>query len=175
MGDLYLDPLVTEDILAEISRHRSPGNDRKNVCKERKRGRRGGVRLRLKRQRLRRIPLPSIILANVQSLRNKTDELQANSNYLHEYRNACIMAFSETWLSSRDSDADLSISGFGAPVRLDRDAESTGKSQGGGVCVYINQRWCSNITVRESICTADIELLSLFARSISQENSPRYL
>ena len=117
--------------------------------------------------RLRRIPLPSIILANVQSLRNKTDELQANSNYLHEYRNACIMAFSETWLSSRDSDADLSISGFGAPVRLDRDAESTGKSQGGGVC--------SNITVRESICTADIELLSLFARSISQENSPRYL
>ena len=164
MGDLYLDPLVTEDILAEISRHRSPGNDRENVCKERKRGRRGGVRLRLKRQRLRRIPLPSIILANVQSLRNKTDELQANSNYLHEYRNACIMAFSETWLSSRDSDADLSISGFGAPVRLDRDAESTGKSQGGGVCVYINQRWCSNITVRESICTADIELLSISVR-----------
>ena len=164
MGDLYLDPLVTEDILAEIFRHRSPGNYRKNVCKERKRGRSGGVRLRLKCQRLHRIPLPSIRLANVQSLRNKTDELQANSNYLHEYRNACIMAFSETWLSSRDSDADLSISGFGAPVRLDRDAESTGKSQGGGVCIYINQRWCSNITVRESICTADIELLSISVR-----------
>ena len=85
-------------------------------------------------------PLPYIILANAQSLRNKIDDLQANSNYLQEYRNACIMAFSETWLSSKDTDTDLSISGFGAPVRLDRDAEATGKSQGGGVCVYINQR-----------------------------------
>ena len=74
------------------------------------------------------------------------------------------MAFSETWLLSRDTDADLSISGFGALFRLDRDAKSTGKSQGGGVCVYINQRWCSNITVRESICTADIELLSISVR-----------
>ena len=111
MGNINLDPLITEDILAEISRHRSPGNDRKNLRKERKRGRRGGVRLRLKQQQNRRIPLPSIILANAQSLRNKTDELQANSNYLQEYRNACIMAFSETWLSSKDTDTDLSISG----------------------------------------------------------------
>lgn len=74
------------------------------------------------------------------------------------------MAFSETWLSSKDTDTDLSINGFGAPVRLDRDAEATGKSQGGGVCVYINQRWCSNITVREKICTPGIELLSISVR-----------
>ena len=49
-------------MIAEISRHRSPGDDRKNFRKERKRGRRGGVRLRIKRQKkIRRIPLPSII------------------------------------------------------------------------------------------------------------------
>ena len=51
-----------------------------------------------------------------------------------------------------------------ASVRLDRDAKCTGKSQGGGVCIYISQRWCSNITVRESICTADIGLLSISVR-----------
>ena len=48
----------------------------------RKRGRRGGVRQRLKRQGHRRIPLPSIFLANVQSLRNKVDELQAKVKFL---------------------------------------------------------------------------------------------
>ena len=44
--------------------------------KIRKRGSRGGVRQRSRRP-LARIPLPSIILANAQSLRNKTDDLQA--------------------------------------------------------------------------------------------------
>ncbi len=38
-------------------------------AKERKQGRRGGVRLRLRKQRLTRFPLPSLILGNLQSLR----------------------------------------------------------------------------------------------------------
>lgn len=68
----------------------------------------------------------------VQSLKDKVDELHANVN-LHEYRDARILAFSET---SSDTDADLTIRRFGAPVSvLDRDTVATGKSQGGGVCV----------------------------------------
>lgn len=63
-----------------------------------------------------------------------------------------------------DTDSGLIISGFGAPVRLDSDRDATGKFQGGGVCVYLDQRWCNNITVRESLCTADIELLSVSVR-----------
>lgn len=145
----------------EIFRHKTHERERNYTAKVRRRGKRGGDRLRLKRQKLQRIPLPSIIVANVQSLRNKTDELQANTIHLHEYRDACIMAFSETWLTSTDANSDLTISGFGAPVRLDRDTDATGKSQGGGVCVYINQQWCNNVTIRESICTANIELLSV--------------
>lgn len=39
----------------------------------------------------------------------------------------------------------------------DRDA---GKSQGGGVCLYVNQQWCTNIRVKGTMGTADIELLS---------------
>lgn len=68
--------------------------------------------MRLKRQKLRRISLPSIILANVQSIRNKTDELQANTNYLHSTEMVALLAFSET---TTDSDPEMTISGFGAP------------------------------------------------------------
>ncbi|CAK6977351.1 uncharacterized protein LOC109615369 isoform X2 [Scomber scombrus] len=58
----------------------------------RKMGRCSGVRQRLKRQGLRRIPLPTIMLAKVQSLRNKVDELQANVKFLEEYESACLLA-----------------------------------------------------------------------------------
>lgn len=74
-----MDPLVTDDILVGISRHRLFGNDGKNFRKKRKRGSGGGIQQRLKCQKLRRISLLSIILANVQSLRNKSDELQAKT------------------------------------------------------------------------------------------------
>ena len=74
------------------------------------------------------------------------------------------MAFTETWLTDRDKDGDLSIDGFGEPNRLDRETEVTGKTQGGGVCFYVNKQYCSAVTVRERICTSDIELLSVSLR-----------
>lgn len=46
--------------------------------KRRKRRKQGGVELRLKKQQLTRIPLPSVVMGNVQSLRNKMDEFQGN-------------------------------------------------------------------------------------------------
>lgn len=132
--------------------------------KVRKRGKKGGLRQRLRKQRLNRIPLPSIILANCQSLRNKLDELQANVRFLSDYRNACVISLTETWLKEHDSDSDLEIDGFGGPVRLDREAAVMGKSLGGGVCIYVNQRWCRSVILRESVCTPDIELLSISLR-----------
>lgn len=130
----------------------------------RRRGRRGGVRERMRRQHPSRIPLPSIILSNARSLRNKTDELQALVRHQHAFKDACILAFSETWLGERDADGDLVIDGFGIPFRTDRKSTTTGKSCGGGVCAYINERWCKNVIVRERLCTKDVELLSLSMR-----------
>ena len=46
--------------------------------------------------------------------------------HLNEYRNACVLAITETWLSNKDSDADLVIDGFGTPLRTDRDNDVTG-------------------------------------------------
>lgn len=127
----------------------------------RKRGRHSGLRQRLKRQGHHRIPLPTVILANAQSLRNKVEELQGNVRYLAEYRDTCVLALTETWLKEHDPSPDLEIDGFGVPYLLDRDPAVTGKSLGRGVCLYVNKNWCTTVVVRETLCTKDIELLSV--------------
>lgn len=37
-------------------------------------------------------PLPSVTLVNVRSIHTKIDELQANVEYMYEYRTAAILA-----------------------------------------------------------------------------------
>ncbi|KAK0155076.1 hypothetical protein N1851_002615 [Merluccius polli] len=85
----------------------------------RKRGRRGGVQRRLRKYGLRdrrRLPaLPTILLSNVQSIRNKMDELEAHSRCKRDFRETCLLAFTETWLGDADPNEDLHITGFGYP------------------------------------------------------------
>lgn len=120
------------------------GNAGKTRGRRRKRGKWSGVKLRLRKQRLARTPLPLVILGNVQSLRNKLDELQGYVRLQKDYENCGVLAFTETWLNEQDLDMDLCIDDFGRPFHLDRNAEVTGKKQGGGgyVCMSMN-----NITV----------------------------
>ena len=132
--------------------------------KKRKRGKKGGVRQRLKTLNNRKTPLPTVIFSNVRSLRPKTDELQANVNYMHEFKKAGLLAFTETWLDNTVANNELHIEGFGVPIRLDRDKIITGKGQGGGVCFYVNEKWCKTVKTRASLCTPDVELLSISLR-----------
>lgn len=67
-----------------------------------------------------------------------------------------MLCFTETWLKDTIDDS--------LPVRTDCDPLVTGKKVSGGVCVYVNERWCKNFTLRESYCSEDIELLSLSLR-----------
>ena len=99
--------------------------------------------------------------------------LQANVRFMTEFRDACsVLCFSETWLRDTVSDDSMSIDGFGLPIRAYRDKIGTGKSQGGMVCLNVNDRWCDrssdSVTVRKRRCTTDVELLSVSLR-------PRYL
>lgn len=98
------------------------------------------------------------MLANVQSLCNKVDELQTNVKFLEEYKTACLLADTETWLKDCDAQSNLENNGFGKPFRLE-DLEKTGNSLGGGLALYVNRKWCGNVIVRESLCAPDIELL----------------
>ena len=87
------------------------------------------------------IPLPSILLANVQSLDNKVDELRARISFQRD-----ILCFTETWLSRDILSLSIQPAGFSI-YRTDRNKEGSGKKKGGGVCIMINHSWwdCDNI------------------------------
>ena len=131
------------------------------VTVPRKRGRRGGVKNRLKKKR-NRIPLPIVITGNARSLNNKVDELSACVRHYSEYRNASLIAFSETWFNNKSTSID--IDNFKC-VRGDR-TDAALKDGGGGVCLYVNNRYChpNNVYTTGHICTPDVEILTVTLR-----------
>ncbi len=113
----------------------------------RKRGRKGGVRARTRRCG-NKLHLPSIFLGNVQSLNNKVDELCARTKCISDYRNAYVLCFTETWLKPVTPITHVEPNGF-TIYRGDRTVYS-GKELGtGGVCLFVNNRWCNNVTVKD--------------------------
>ena len=90
----------------------------------------------------------------------------SNLILINEYRDACLMAFTETWFDSSVSDHVTFIEGFGCPTRLDRDKEAIGKERGRGVWLHLNERLCKNVIVRDRLCTPDIELLNVSLRPL---------
>lgn len=129
----------------------------------RRRGRRGGVRQHL-RQRGNRPPLPSMILSNVRSLKKKMDELRINATACYEYRESPIMVFTETWPHRDVPDSLFELEGFSL-IRSDR-SEMSGKGRGGGICVFINDRWCRQHTLWKTVCNPDVELMCLSLRPL---------
>ena len=100
-------------------------------------------------------------MGNVQSLRNKPDELETCVRFLHEFREASLLCLTETWFSDLDPDPQLP----GLTLMLcDRSRGATGKTKGGGVCVFVNEKWCSNVTLKEQHCRADVEFLTVALR-----------
>ncbi|KAM9503804.1 uncharacterized protein ACWYII_000907 isoform 1-T7 [Salvelinus alpinus] len=86
--------------------------------RQRKRGRRAGCLLRTCR-RSNKPPLPSILLANVQSLENKITELRGRLNYQRDIKNCNILCFTESWLN--DDNINIQLAGY-TMYRLDRTA-----------------------------------------------------
>ncbi len=103
--------------------------------RSRRRGKRAGALVKL-RQRGLRTPLPTIHLANLRSLPNKTDKLLLLSRTNKDFSNSAALCFTETWLKDTIPDSALHLPNFQL-IRADREAESTGKSRGGGKCFYI--------------------------------------
>lgn len=103
---------------------------------------------------------------SVRSLWNKLDELHGNVSCQWVYKDAGLIWVMETWLDSTIADSQLSLSGFGTPVRLDQDIVNSQKrhGEGGGICVYVNQAWSRTATLIDPSCSADVELLALTFR-----------
>jgi hypothetical protein len=78
------------------------------------------------------------------------------------FRDICIIALTETWLDDSVSDDEVSLDNF-TIIRSDRTRNS-GKTRGGGLCLYINDRWCSNIKTHRRVCSPDLEMLTVSLR-----------
>ncbi len=78
------------------------------------------------RQRGLRTPLPSIHLANLRSLPNKTDKLLLLSQTNKDFSNSAALCFTETWLNDTIPDSELHLPNFQL-IRSDREAESNGE------------------------------------------------
>ncbi len=93
----------------------------------RRRGKRASALVKLK-QRGFQTALPSIHLANLRSLPNKTGELLSRTN--KDFSNSAALCFTETWLNDAIPNSALHLSNFQL-IRSDREPESMGKSRGG--------------------------------------------
>ncbi len=120
-------------------------------------GKRAGGLVKLRQLRLR-TPLPSIHLANLRSLPNKTDEQLLLSQTNKDFSNSAALCFTETWLNDAIQDSVLHLPNFQL-IGADHNAESMGKSRGGGTCLYINERWCTDVTVLKKMWCSDLETL----------------
>ncbi|XP_054643394.1 uncharacterized protein LOC129187756 isoform X1 [Dunckerocampus dactyliophorus] len=141
--------------------------ERPEIPKELRRSRRGcrsGVKCK-KRKRRYKPCLPSVIMRNVRSLPNKMEELTTLTRLQREYRECSLMCFTETWLSELSPDSHVTLDRFQL-VRVDRNATESGKKKGGGIAVFVNDRWChpGHICVKEQLCTRDVELLVVSMR-----------
>jgi hypothetical protein len=98
----------------------------------------------------------------VQSLENKLDDLRLRLSYQQDIKNCNILCFTETWLN--DDTGNIELAGFSV-FRQDRTATS-GKTRGGGVCLFANNCWCamSNIKEVSRYCSPEVEYLMISCR-----------
>ncbi len=157
---LLLEPdLETAGSLTDAIRTR---RRRKRCERGRKRGKRGGIRARL-RANPTRPALPTLMLSNVRSLENKLDLIQLTRSTQHEARDCCVFVFTETWLNDNIPDSAIQLNKLTC-YRADRDKTLSGKSRGGGLCLYINKEWCNNAAVLSKHCSPLVEFMFVKCR-----------
>ena len=120
----------------------------RHKSKRKRHGSRGGIRNRLKR-RGSRLPLPTITLSNVRSLRNKMTEFRELVRTDRDFKNANLICLTETWTTEDIN--NINLEGYSL-IRYDRDPKRAEKCIGGGLCMFINTRWATNFTVCETDC-----------------------
>lgn len=65
---------------------------------------------------------------------------------------ACnIMIFTERWLNSGVPDSTIELA-WHIVLWADRTTDDSGKTRGGGLCIYVNKAWCTDIASLVSHC-----------------------
>lgn len=89
------------------------------------------------------------------------DELLLKVKYDNDFRQSSLLCFTETWL--KDGIQDIDLSGY-TIIRVDRDEAVSHKAIGGGLCIYVDNRWATRFRIRKQVCTPDYEILSVSFR-----------
>ena len=107
-----------------------------------------------------RIVMDSVMAAILKEI----DKLSSLSKFHSDYRQASIISLTETWLKENRPSTYYDLDCFSL-YRCDRDINSD-KTCGGGVCTYINNKWChrNNIHQVKKEASKDVELLRLSLR-----------
>lgn len=77
-----------------------------------------------------------MIMGNVNSLTNKTEELAGLVKNQRLYRECSVLCSTETWLTSDTPDANVDLPGL-TIVRVDRDAQKSRRCKGGVLTLFI--------------------------------------
>lgn len=139
---------------------------RRRWKRKQKWGKIAGIQARLKNFQ-NKLLLPSLFVANTQSILNKIDQLRLRIS--SQKWNSCVLFFLETCLNANIP--DLAIKLIGRTVyRADWTADS-GKHKGGGMCIYVSNSWCTSVDITEQHCTPDLEFIMLKANLSSYQRS----
>ena len=128
----------------------------------RRRGKRGGALVRLRKQKSR-MPLPSIFLGNIRSPCYKIDAFCRLINIRKDFRDSSLFCFTETWLDPTVPESAIEPPGF-ALFRSDQDFKAVDKGKRGDLCFYLNETWCTNTTILSHSCTPELETLVITCR-----------
>ena len=106
--------------------------------------------------------LPSILMTKVRSIIHKMDKLELLTIANQFVQNCCLMIILESWLHPLIPDAAIQLA-VRISHRHDRGIDS-GKSRGGGLCVYVHKDWCNNNRILSRHCCLDLEALTVLSR-----------
>ena len=86
------------------------------------------------------------------------DELLLINRTKRDFLGSAALCFTATWLSESIPDSILHRPGFQLH-QADRVMELMGKTRGGGIYFYINEGWCTDVTVSRKIYTPHLETI----------------
>lgn len=74
-----------------------------------------------------------------------------------------LMISSETWLNSSSPESAIELAGC-YTHQAGRTADSSGKTRGGGLCIFIHNACCTDCVITERYCSLNVEFLMVKCR-----------
>ena len=94
------------------------------------------------------------------SLANYMTELLGRLNYQWDIKNCNILCFMELWLN--DDNTNIQLAGY--TMYLQHRTAASGKTRGCGLCIFVNNSWCTISKEVSSYCSPEVKFLMISCR-----------